>query len=416
MIDLSPDRLASETAPHRRHFPALTQKVGDRPLVYLDTAATALRPEEVIEAGCRFCRRHDANPHRGLYTLSTEATEAYESTRRQIATWINAPSPASVVFTRNATYALNLVARGLEHQFSPGDEILLTEMEHHANLVPWITLTKRIGLRLRYIPIDESGRLVLTDLPSLITPKTKVVSFAMVSNVLGTINPVSAICSQAQKVGALTVVDAAQAVGHIPFDFEALGVDFAAFSAHKCYGPTGLGVLVGKADALERLEPLETGGDMIEYVDYESATWAPVPERFEAGTPNAAAAVSFSEAIAFMRSLGPKTLRAHDVALTTYALEALSTLPDIRILGPMAPESRTGLVSFVDARVHPHDLATILDGEGVAIRAGHHCAQPLHRRLGIAASCRASFGIYTEPKDIDALIHGIEAARKVFAT
>ncbi len=320
-----------------------------------------------------------------------------------------------MVFTRNATYALNLVARGLEHRLQKDDEILLTEMEHHANLVPWLTLAKRIGVRIRYIPIDDTGRLNLDTLDTLINPRTKVVSLVMASNVLGTINPVTRIVKAARLKGALTVVDAAQSIGHMPFDFEDIGADFVAFSAHKCYGPTGLGVLLGRADALEQLEPLETGGDMIEYVDYEKATWAPVPRRFEAGTPNASAVVSFAMAIDFMQSVGAKVLQAHDQELTGYALQALSALPDIRILGPLEPEARTGLVSFVDSRVHPHDLSTILDGQGIAVRAGHHCAQPLHRRLGIPASCRASFGVYSETGEVDALIDGIAKARKVFA-
>lgn len=405
-----------ELAKHtRKLFPALDRRVGDRPLIYLDSAATALRPSEVIDAGCRFCRNHDGNPHRGLHTLSAEATAAYESTREQAAAWLNAPSPESVVFTRNATYALNLVARGLEDRLKPDDEILLTEMEHHANLVPWLTLAKRIGVKIRYIPIDGTGRLDLSNLDSLITRRTRVVSMVLASNVLGTINPAKRIVNAARQKGALVVVDAAQAIGHLPFDFQSLGADFVAFSAHKCYGPTGLGILLGRPEALEQLEPLETGGDMIEYVDFEKATWAPIPARFEAGTPNASAVVSFAMAIDFMRSVGAEVLRAHDVELTGYALDALAALPDIRILGPLEPDARTGLVSFVDNRVHPHDLSTILDGQGIAVRAGHHCAQPLHRRLGIPASCRASFGIYSETSEVDALIDGIIKARKVFS-
>jgi len=399
----------------RFQFPALERMVGDHPLVYLDTAATALRPYDVIDAGCQFCKYHDGNPHRGLHTLSAEATEVYEATRARTATWLSAPGPESVVFTRNATYALNLVARGLAHRLEAGDEVVLTEMEHHANLVPWLTLAKQIGIKVRYIPIDEDGRLDLSALPALLGERTRIVSVVMASNVLGTINPVARIVAEAKNVGALTMVDAAQAVGHIPFDFAAIGADFAAFSAHKCYGPTGLGVLVGKPEALELLDPLETGGEMIEYVDYERATWAPVPQRFEAGTPNASAVASFGKAMDFIDAIGIAEMRAHDVALNAYALERLSAIPDIRILGPTDPEARTGLVAFVDPRVHPHDLSTLLDGEGIAVRAGHHCAQPLHRRLGIPASCRASFGIYTETGDIDALVAGIEKARKVFA-
>ena len=398
----------------RFQFPVLDRRVGDRPLIYLDSAATSLRPAEVIDAGCTFCRMHDGNPHRGLHTLSAEATEAYEETRGTVARFVGAPNAEAVVYTRNATQALNLVARGLESRFGPGDEILITEMEHHANLVPWQVAAKRSGATLRYLPIDSEGRLALTDLEKFLTSRTKVFAFAAVSNVLGTVNPVERLTAAARAVGALSVVDAAQAVGHMPFDFAATGADFAAFSAHKCYGPTGLGFLVGRPEALELLEPLETGGDMIEYVDFERATWAPVPHRFEAGTPNAAAAVSFSRSVDFLLETGLETIRAHEVEITRYALEQLSALPDIEILGPKNAVSRGGLVAFTDPVVHPHDLATLLDAEGIAVRAGHHCAQPLHRKLGLAASCRASFGVYTEPTDIDALVKGIRNARKVF--
>ncbi len=398
----------------RGRFPALARVVDGHPLVYLDSAATSLRPAEVIDAGCQFCREHDGNPHRGLHTLSTEATWAYEATRQLVATWLHAPSPESVVYTRNATAALNLVARGIAHELSPGDEVVLTEMEHHANLVPWITLAKKRGIILRYIPIDENGELRLTTLETLITPRCRVVSAVHVSNVLGTINPVRLLADAAHKVGALMVVDAAQSVGHMTFDFEATGADLAAFSAHKCYGPTGLGFLIGKPEALERLEPLETGGDMIEYVTYDDATWAPIPRRFEAGTPNASAAVAFARAIEFLRARGGESLREHDLGLVTYALERLMSVPGMKILGPVEPEKRGGLVAFVDALVHPHDLATILDEAGVAVRAGHHCAQPLHRRLGLVASARASFGVYSDKSDVDALMDGIHAARKVF--
>jgi len=398
----------------RRRFPALARLVDGHPLIYLDSAATSLRPSEVIDAGCQFCREHDGNPHRGLYTLSTEATAAYEATREMVATWLHAPSPESVVYTRNTTAALNLVARGIAHELTAGDEVVLTEMEHHANLVPWITLAKKRGISLRYIPIDDNGELRLETLETIITPRTRVVSAVHVSNVLGTINPVRLIADAAHRAGALMVVDAAQSVGHMPFDFEATGADLAVFSAHKCYGPTGLGFLIGKPDALERLEPLETGGDMIEYVSYHDATWAPIPGRFEAGTPNASAAVAFARAIDYLRQRGGDSLREHDLSLTTYALERLMAVPGMKILGPREPEKRGGLIAFVDSLVHPHDLATILDEAGVAVRAGHHCAQPLHRKLGLAASARASFGVYTDKSDVDALIDGIYTARKVF--
>jgi cysteine desulfurase/selenocysteine lyase len=398
----------------RGRFPALSRMVDGHPIVYLDTAATALRPAAVIDAGCDFCRLHDGNPHRGLHTLSNEATVALEATRDKVSKWVGAPSRDAVVFTRNATYALNLVARGLAHRLRPGDEIVLTEMEHHANLVPWLTMAKERGLKVRYIPIDEAGELSSSDHYAAINRRTKVVSAVHVSNVLGTINPVERLAERAHQVGALMVVDAAQSVGHLPFSFKDLGADFAVFSAHKCYGPTGLGFLIGKEESLEMLEPLETGGDMIEHVSFEGATWAPVPRRFEAGTPNASAAVSFAKSIEFMEELGAERLRTHDLELTAYALKRLAEVKGLRVLGPRDPERRSGLVSFVDPLVHPHDLATILDERGVAVRAGHHCAQPLHRRLGIGASNRASFGVYSQRSDVDALVMGILDARKVF--
>lgn len=398
----------------RSRFPALYRTVGGKPLTYLDSAATSLRPAEVIDAGCAFCKLHDGNPHRGLHTLSAEATSALEGTREKIATFIGAKSAEDVVYTRNATSALNLVARGLESRLKPGDEILITEMEHHANLVPWLTTAKRTGAVVRYVPIDETGRLRLDLLSELITERTRVVAFTAVSNVLGTINDSRRIAEAARKKGALVVLDAAQAVGHMPFSFSETGADFAAFSAHKCYGPTGLGILIGRAESLELLDPLETGGDMIEYVDFEKATWAAVPHRFEAGTPNAGAAVSFAKSIDFIENIGLENIRRHEQEITSYAMEILRGIPGLKILGPEVPSDRGGLVAFVDPQVHPHDLATLLDEQGIAVRAGHHCAQPLHRKLGLMASTRASFGVYTEKTDIDVLKEGILKARKVF--
>ncbi len=408
-------RLPIEITPRSR-FPALSRTVGDRPLIYLDSAATSLRPAEVIDAGCAFCKLHDGNPHRGLHTLSAEATEALESTRAKVAGFVGAPSEENVVYTRNATSALNLVARGLESRLKAGDEILITEMEHHANLVPWLMTAKRTGTKVRYLPIDAAGGLRLDLLDTLLTDRTKVVAFTAVSNVLGTINDTVRIVEAARQKGALTVIDAAQAVGHMPFSFAEAGADFAAFSAHKCYGPMGLGFLVGRTESLELLDPLETGGDMIEYVDFEKATWARVPHRFEAGTPNAGAAVSFSKSIDFISEIGLHEIRRHELEITAYALDTLKGIERLSILGPTDPAARGGLVSFVDADVHPHDLATILDEQGIAVRAGHHCAQPLHRKLGLMASTRASFGVYTEKSDIDALKEGILKARKVFAS
>ncbi len=399
----------------RELFPALRRRLGDRPLVYLDSAASAQVPAAVIEAQARYQRHGHANVHRGLHTLAAEATAAYEDGRARVAAWLGAPGPEAVVVQRNATAALNLVARGLERSLAPGDEVLLTEMEHHANLVPWIMLAGRRGVRLRYLPLADDGTLALERLPDLLGPRTRVVALTWVSNVLGTINPVAEIAAAARRAGALVVVDAAQAVGHLPVDFAASGADLLVFSAHKCYGPTGLGYLVGRPEALERLDPLEGGGEMIELVEWDRATWAPVPHRFEAGTPNISAAVAYPAAIDLVEAVGAKRLRAHERDLVAYACERLSALPDLRLLGPADPERRGGLVAFHDPLVHPHDLATLLDGEGIAVRAGHHCAQPLHRRLGLTASTRASFGLYSRLADVDALVAGLRRAREVMA-
>lgn len=399
----------------RDRFPILRRTVGGRPLVYLDTAATAQKPAAVIEAEAAYYRERNANVHRGLHTLAEEATAAYEGCRGRVARWLNAPGPDAVVIVRNATAALNLAARGWEPRLQPGDEVLLTEMEHHANLVPWIMLARRRGVVLRHWPLTAAGELDLAALPGLLTARTKVVAFTWVSNVLGTINPVAEIAAAARRAGALVVVDAAQAVGHLPVDFQACGADLLAFSAHKAYGPMGLGFLVGRPEVLAALEPVEGGGEMIEHVEFSDATWAPVPLRFEAGTPNVAAAAAFPPAIDLLEELGAARVRAHEQAIAAYAWERLGEIPGLLRLGPADPARRGGLISFHDPRVHPHDLATFLDQRGVAVRAGHHCAQPLHRRLGLAATARASFGLTTEAAEIDALVAGLREARSYFA-
>ena len=399
----------------RERFPALRREVAGHPLVYLDSAATAQKPEAVIAAEARYYRESNANVHRGLHTLAEEATAAYEACRARVAAWIGAARPEDVVITRNATAALNLAARGWEQFLQPGDEVLLTEMEHHANLVPWLMLARRRAVTVRYLPLTPDGRLDLDHLPALLGPRTKIVALTAVSNVLGTINPVAEIAHAARRRGALVVVDAAQAVGHLPVDFAALGADLLAFSAHKVYGPMGLGFLVGRAEVLARLEPVEGGGEMIERVEWDTVTWADVPLRFEAGTPNVAAAAAFPPALDLLAELGADRVRRHERDLTAYAWERLAGVPGLRLFGPADPDLRGGLISFHDPRVHPHDLATLLDQRGIAVRAGHHCAQPLHRRLGVVATTRASFGLYSSHDEVDALIDGIAFARSVFA-
>lgn len=398
----------------RDRFPLLGREVNGRPLVYLDSAATSQKPVSVIEAEAAFYRTSNANVHRGLHTLGDEATRLYEGCRDSVARWLDVAS-TQVTIQRSATSALNLVARGWERKLAPGDAILVTEMEHHANFVPWQMLAERRGLELRVLPVNDDGELDLSRLDDLLDERVGVVAVGHVSNVLGTVNPVAQIMAKARSFGALTVVDAAQSVGHRPLTFAELGADLLVFSAHKCYGPMGLGFLVGRNEVLAELEPLEGGGEMIEWVRVEGTTWAEVPHRFEAGTPNVAAAAAFPAAIAMLEELGLDTVRAHEQELTGYALEQLAGIDGLVIYGPRDPARRGGLVSFHDPQVHPHDMSTVLDQFGIAIRAGHHCAQPLHKRLGVVATSRASFGVYSVKDEIDALVTGILEARKVFA-
>lgn len=398
----------------RDRFPILSRMVRDKPLVYLDTAATAQKPDSVIAAEADYYRRINANVHRGMHALADAATAAYEDCRARVARWLETPRPADVVITRSATSALNLIAHGWENHLQPGDEVLLTEMEHHANLVPWLMLAQRRGIRVRYLPLTAKGELALDRLPALLGQRTRVFAFTAVSNVLGTINPVQELVAAARKVGALTVVDAAQAVGHLPFSFKDSGADLLVFSAHKSYGPMGLGFLLGREEILSRLEPLEGGGEMIDTVDWQEVTWAEVPHRFEAGTPNVAAAAAFPAALDLLDEIGQARIRNHELTLVGHAWERLAALDGLQLFGPSDPACRGGLISFHDASVHAHDLAQLLDENGVAVRAGHHCAQPLHRRLGVVATTRASFGLYSNQDDVDRLVDGIRFARKVF--
>lgn len=399
----------------KARFPVLRRTVRGKKLHYLDTAATAQKPEAVIKAEARYYREHNSNVHRGIHTLAEEATGLYEKCRERVAGFVGVPDPNGVVMTRNATSALNLVARGLEHQLAPGDEILLTEMEHHANLVPWIQLAQRKGVALRHVGFDpDTGALDQEDFAAKLGRRTKVVSVTHMSNVLATINPIASIAEAAHQVGALVVVDAAQSVGRMPVDLGALGADMLVFSAHKCYGPMGLGFLVSTPALLERLDPVEGGGEMISEVHLDRATWADIPQRFEAGTPNVAAAAAFLPALDMLEEIGVEAIREHEAQLGALALDRLEALGDLVVYGPADSRIRGGLVSFSDERVHPHDMATLLDECGVAVRAGHHCAQPLHRRLGVVATTRASFGVYTSPEDIEALTDAIAFARRYF--
>jgi cysteine desulfurase/selenocysteine lyase len=399
----------------REDFPILRQQVNGRRLVYLDNAATTQKPRQVIDALVRYYETSNANIHRGIHTLAARATEQYEEARRRVARFIGAASPEEVVFTRNATEAINLIARtwGDEH-VGEGDEIVLTLMEHHSNIVPWQLLARRKGAVLRYAGLTADGRLDLDGLRGMIGPRTKLVAVTQMSNVLGTINPVSDIAEVAHRAGALLLVDGAQSVPHLPVNVGAMGADFLAFSAHKMLGPTGVGVLWARAELLEAMPPFLGGGDMIAVVRPEGSTWADLPHKFEAGTPNIADVVAFGAAIDYLEQLGMANVRRHEEELTAIALDRLAGIAGLRVFGPAAAAERGGVVSFAMEAAHPHDVATIADGYGVAIRAGHHCAQLLMRALGVPATSRASFSIYNDVDDIDALVEALEGVNRVF--
>jgi cysteine desulfurase/selenocysteine lyase len=399
----------------RSDFPILHQMVHGKPLVYLDNAATAQKPRSVIDALVRFYERDNSNVHRGLHTLSMRATDAYEGARTRVAKFINAADPAEVIFTRGTTESINVIARGLGAKLKAGDVILSTEMEHHSNLVPWQQLAKATGATLRYVPVlgaNAEGGLDLAALDTLLTPQVKVFAFTHISNTLGCINPVALLCARAKAVGALSVIDAAQSIGHGPFDVRTIGADFVAFSGHKMCGPTGIGVLYGRRALLDHLAPDETGGGMVSHVDYDGARWKPAPERFEAGTPNVADAIALGTACDYLDGLGREAIAQHDKHLAQLAYEKLSVLPGIRLLGPTG--ERSGLVSFAFAEVHAHDVVTFADEDGIALRGGHHCNQPLMRKLGLTGTNRASFYVYNREEEIDALVVSMRRILKFF--
>lgn len=396
----------------RRDFPILSRTVHGRPLVYLDSAASSQRPQAVIDAVSRYDATSHANIHRGVYVLSEEATLAYEQAHVRVGQLINADWD-EVVFTRNTTEALNLIAYawGL-HTLRAGDEIVLTQMEHHSNMVPWQQIARRTGATVRYIRIDAQGRLDMEHAAALIGPRTKLVSVTHVSNVLGTINPVCALGDLAHAQGALLGVDGAQSIPHMPIDVRALGCDFFAFSGHKMLGPTGIGALYARRQLLEQMEPFLYGGDMISEVTFEGAQWNELPWKFEAGTPAIAQGIGLGAAVEYLQGLGMAAVQAHEHTLVQYALERLRQMRDVEVYGPPA-DQRGGVVSFNLNGVHPHDMASLLDQQGVAIRAGHHCAMPLMQVLGINGTCRASFYVYTTTDEIDLLVEAIGEARRV---
>ena len=399
----------------RQDFPILNQYADGKPLVYLDSGASSQKPLAVIEAIDEYYRKYNANVHRGIYDLSETASEAYEKARKKVARFINAKSWRELIFTRNATESINLVAYswGLEN-LKPGDVILATEMEHHANLVPWQQIAKRTGAELRFIPITPQGLLDMDAYQRLLTPAVKLVAFTLMSNVLGTITPAKEIIDRAHAVGAIVVADGAQSAPHLPTDAQDLDCDFLAFSAHKMLGPTGIGALYGKKALLAKMPPFLTGGDMIRQVTLEGAQWNDLPWKFEAGTPAIAQAIGFGVAVDYLNALGMEQVRQHEVELTAYALDRLSRVEGVNILGPHNTEIRGGAVSFTFGNIHPHDLASMLNYHNIAIRAGHHCAQPLHDKLKLSATARASFYVYNTAEEVDRLAEGLEAARKVF--
>ncbi len=407
-------QVSLDVAVIRRDFPILEQEVRGNRLVYLDNAASSQRPRAVLEALNRYYERDHANVHRGIHELSNRATQAYEGARRTVARFIGAGDVSEVVFVRGTTEAINLVASAWGQQaIGEGDEILLTLLEHHSNIVPWQLLARRVGARLKFVDIDDEGRLRLDQLDDLITERTRLVAVTHVSNGLGTINPVDKIVAAARRVGAKVLVDGAQAAPHLKLDVGALGCDFYAFSGHKMCGPTGIGVLWGRRQLLEEMAPYQGGGEMIELVELDRSTYKAPPHKFEAGTPNIADAVGLAAAIDYLTAIGLERIGAHERELVAYALEQASLIPGFRAFGPAC--ERAGVLSFELGDLHPHDVAQILNDRGIAVRAGHHCNQPLMRRLGVTATTRASLYLYNDRDDVDALCEGLRGVIDFFS-
>ena len=399
----------------RKDFPILHQQVNGKPLVYLDSAASSQKPLAVIQAMDECYRSYYANVHRGIYQLSERASVAYEGARKKIARFINARSWREIIFTRNATESINLVAYSWgRRNLKPGDVILTTEMEHHANIVPWQQLAAEVGARVVYLPIDEQACCDMSAIDRLLDGRVRLVTITQMSNVLGTLTPLEEIIRRAHAVGAVVLVDGAQGVPHMPTDVQALDADFLAFSGHKMLGPSGVGVLYGKRHLLEAMPPFLTGGDMIRQVSLESAEWNELPWKFEAGTPAVAEVIGLGAAVDYLNVLGMAAVRQHEMELTAYALRQLSQIEGIRIYGPQDSSARGGAVAFNLGNIHPHDLASLLDREGIAVRAGHHCAMPLHQKLGVSATARASFYVYNQPAEIDRLVEVLDMARQLF--
>ena len=400
----------------RDDFPILSRKVHGKPLVYLDNAATSQKPRAVIQALTEYYETYNSNVHRGVHTLSMEATDRYEEAREKVARFINAETPESIIWTRNATESINLVAHSwAESNISEGDEIVVTRLEHHSNLVPWQRIAARNGAVLRFLELTEDGAVDMVGAASVINAKTKLLAVTQVSNSLGTVVPVKKLAGMARSVGAAVLVDGAQSVPHQPVDVEDLGCDFLALSGHKMMGPTGIGALYARREVLEQMEPFLHGGEMVLEVSYEDASWNELPMRFEAGTPNIADAIALGVAVDYLTGLGMENVREHEKQLTAYALDAFRELEEVDLFGPMDVDRRGGILSFHSSDVHPHDLGTFLDQEGVAIRTGHHCTMPLMGALGVPATARASLYVYNTEQEVDALVDAVKRALRYFA-
>ncbi|MDW4527903.1 cysteine desulfurase [Rossellomorea marisflavi] len=400
----------------RKHFPILDQEVNGHPLVYLDSAATSQKPISVIEAVSDYYKGYNSNVHRGVHTLGTRATDGYEGAREKVRSFINAATTEEVIFTRGTTTSINTVAASYGRaNVEESDEIVITHMEHHSNIIPWQQLAKEKGAVLKYVPLQEDGTITLEDVRATITSKTKIVAIMMVSNVLGTMNPIKEITKIAHENGAVMMVDGAQAAPHMKIDVQDLDCDFFAFSGHKMVGPTGIGVLYGKKKHLEAMEPVEFGGEMIDFVGLYDSTWKELPWKLEGGTPIIAGAIGLGAAIDFLEDIGLSNIEAHEHKLAAYALEKMSAVEGMKIFGPQDPAQRAGLVTFNIDDVHPHDVATVLDSEGIAVRAGHHCAQPLMKWLNVSATARASFYLYNTEEEIDRLVAGLVKTKEFFS-
>lgn len=399
----------------REDFPILSRMVNGKPLVYLDNAATTQKPRSVIQSLVDYYERYNANVHRGVHTLSMEATDLTEEARKKVADFINAPEPETVIWTRNATEGMNIVAYSwCRSHIEPGDEIVTTPMEHHSNLVPWQEIVAERGATLRFIPMGDDGTLDLSDVDSIITERTKLLALTHASNSLGTINPAKLLTEKAHAVGATVLVDGAQSVPHMPVDVQDIGCDFLSFSGHKMMGPTGIGALYGRRDLLEEMEPFLTGGEMVLQVTYEKASWADLPWKFEAGTPNIADSIGMGAAVDYLSALGMENVREHEKLITAYALERFKEIEEVDVFGPKEPELRGGVISFHNEDVHPHDLGTYLDQQGIAVRTGHHCTMPLMGKLGVVATARASFYVYNTEQEVDALVDAVKGALRYF--